>query len=424
MNCRIAMISEHASPLASPGSVDAGGQNIYVANTARELAAIGYRVDVFTRRDAEDLPEIVEWRPGVRVIHVPAGPAQYVRKEKLLEHMTAFADFVIGFATGAANNGDPYHLTHAHFFMSGLVAQRLRCQLAIPYVVTFHALGRVRLLHQGHDDFPEQRAALEQLVMNHAAAVIAECPQDADDLLRHYRIPKRRIAMVPCGFDPAEITTHARAAARVAIGLDPERPVVLHLGRLVPRKGIATIIRAMAVLRREHACDPLLVVVGGNDDGPDPARTPEIARLQQIAEQERVAASVRFTGRRARHLLAQYYAAADVFVTTPWYEPFGITVVEAMAAGLPVIGSRVGGIQYTVQDGVTGFLVPPRDPTALARRLGQLLASPSLCRMFGRRGRRRAYQHFTWNRIARQLDALYVRTTVSEIPASSVAGAL
>ena len=81
---RIAMISDHASPLAAVGGIDSGGQNIYVAETARHLAARGYLVDVFTRKDQPDQPEVVEWLPGVRVIHVPAGPAAFVRKEDIL----------------------------------------------------------------------------------------------------------------------------------------------------------------------------------------------------------------------------------------------------------------------------------------------------------------------------------------------------
>ena len=201
MTANIAMISEHASPLAVIGGVDAGGQNIYVAHTARHLANLGYAVDIFTRRDSEALPDMIEWLPGIRVFHVRAGPATFVRKESLLPHMAQFARGVVDAARAARDRGAAYAICHAHFFMSGLVARRLKQAIGVPYVVTFHALGRVRLLHQPHDQFPPQRCILEQMVIDTADAIIAECPQDEMDLQRHYYTPSSRMRMIPCGFD-------------------------------------------------------------------------------------------------------------------------------------------------------------------------------------------------------------------------------
>src|SRR4051812_9687393 len=152
---RIALISEHASPLAAAGGVDAGGQNIYVAQVARHLARLGYGVDVFTRRDSPKLPEVLDWLDGVRVVHVPAGPASYVRKEEFLPFMPEFSAFVRNFASDPARNSGGYRAVHANFFMSGLAALELKRSLRIPFVITFHALGRVRRLHQGDaDQFP------------------------------------------------------------------------------------------------------------------------------------------------------------------------------------------------------------------------------------------------------------------------------
>ncbi len=404
---RIAFISEHASPLAAAGGVDAGGQNVYVAHTAKELAALGYEIDVFTRRDDPELPAVVRWVPGVRVIHIEAGPPRFVRKEDLLPTMCHFAERVLDIATRARDRGEGYPVAHANFFMSGLIARRLREELGIPYVVTFHALGRVRLMHHGRDDFPRERGLLEQMVIDDADAIIAECPQDAIDLRAHYDVDPARVTMIPCGFAREEFTTVRREDARRKLGLPADRPIVLQLGRMVARKGVDNVIRALAIARRDHGIDPLLVVVGGDSDTPDPELTPEIGRLMQIAREEGIDEDVRFVGRRSREALRDFYCASDVFVTTPWYEPFGITPIEAMACGVPVIGSRVGGIQYTVQHGRTGFLVEPKEPAELARRLAQVLSDPAIGELFGRRGRRRACQLFTWRRVAQQLDALY-----------------
>jgi D-inositol-3-phosphate glycosyltransferase len=415
---RIAMISDHASPLAAVGGVDSGGQNIYVAETARHLAARGCFVDVFTRRDQPDLPEIVDWLPGVRVVHVPAGPATYVRKEDILPWIPEFADYVERFAAA-----ESYDVVHAHFFMSGLVAMQLKSALGLPFVVTFHALGLVRRLHQGAaDEFPAKRITIERDIMREADAIVAECPDDRRNLVTLYDADPGKIAVIPCGFSSAEFWPIAPKFARRALGLPSDVPVLLSVGRLVPRKGVDNVIRALGVLVRRLGVPAELLVVGGNSDIADPVQTPEIARLRAVAEEAQVADRVTFTGRRSRELLKLYYSAADVFVTTPWYEPFGMTPVEAMACGAPVVGARVGGIKYSVLDGRTGFLVPPHDPTALADKLREICCAPRLAERLSLKAVRRAYTLFRWERVTQSLAVLYgdVRNSAGE-PARRVA---
>jgi D-inositol-3-phosphate glycosyltransferase len=400
----IALISEHASPLATIGGIDAGGQNIYVAQVARQLARLGYQVDVFTRRDSARLPEIVEYAPGVRVVNVPAGPAQYVRKEEMLPLMSEFSDFVCDFARERSRRGDGYRLSHANFFMSGLASLRLKERLSLPFVVTFHALGRVRRLHQRDaDQFPLERLEIEDEIIEHADAIVAECPQDRADLTTLYRADDRRVAVVPCGFDKAEFWPITKPFARRALGFSPTENILLNIGRLAPRKGLDNLIRGLGHLSRDHGVAARLVLVGGNSDLPDPALTPEIARLQAIAAEEGIEDRVHFTGRRTREFLKLYYSAADIFATTPWYEPFGITPLEAMACGTPVIGADVGGIRFSVEDGVTGFLVPPNDPEAFAARAAVLLQNRDLMKENGRNGIHRVQGQFTWPKVARSI---------------------
>ncbi|WP_337176198.1 glycosyltransferase family 1 protein [Paludisphaera sp.] len=405
MKRRLLWISEHASPLATLGGADSGGQNVYVAQVARHLAAAGHRVDVMTRRDRPDLPAVVPIADRLRVVHVPAGPPERVRKEDLLPYMDDFADFAVGYALARRR---PYELVHANFFMSGLVASEVRRRVGAPFVVTFHALGRVRRLHQGGADaFPEERLAIEGRVASEADRVLAECPQDEEDLIAHYGADPARLTTVPCGFDPGEFSPTHRREARARLGLPLDAPIVLQLGRMVPRKGVDNVIRALALVRRAHGVPARLVVVGGESRDPDPAFTPEIGRLQAIARAEGVAASVRFVGGRGRDELRDYFGAADVFATTPWYEPFGITPLEAMACGVPVVGSAVGGIKSTVLDGETGFLVPPDDPPALADRLARVLTQPSLRDAMGRRALRHVNARYTWKRVARSIAEVY-----------------
>jgi glycosyltransferase involved in cell wall biosynthesis len=399
---RIALISEHASPLATIGSVDAGGQNIYVANVARCLARAGHQVDVMTRRDSPDLPASVDVRPGMRVLHIPAGPATFVPKEQLLPHMPAFTEA----ASELVRNSVGYDVVHANFFMSGMVGLRLRERFGIPMVMTFHALGLVRREHQREADaFPAARIDIERRIVRHADRVIAECPQDEDDLMRLYRAKPWRVSTVPCGVDLEEFSPGSKAAARRELGVADDEFVVLQLGRMVPRKGIDNVVRAVARLPRERRVR--LLVVGGEAAVPDEQRTPEIGRLRTLARECGIADRVTFTGHRQRAQLRACYRAADVFVTTPWYEPFGITPLEAMACATPVVGSAVGGIRHTVVDGVTGYLVPPRDPEALAERLAFLQANPVLAQALGRAGVRRVRSLFTWERVADELARVY-----------------
>ncbi|MDQ0141900.1 glycosyltransferase family 4 protein [Cupriavidus necator] len=417
---KIALISEHASPLASVGSTDCGGQNIYVAHLARQLGSRGYQVDVFTRRDKALLPEVVAFAPNVRVIHVTAGPPVQIPKEQLLPYMEDFGAFLTDFVRRDATG---YDVLHANFFMSGLAALRARHTLGIPLVMTFHALGKVRRLHQGSTDgFPDDRFGIEDTLVREADCVVAECPQDLDDLVNLYNADPARVQTVPCGFDAAEFAPVPRDAARRALGWPLDGFRVLQLGRLVPRKGIDNVIRALGCLRRDTGLDATLYVVGGNAEQPSVQATPEIGRLQEVASAEGVADRVLFAGRRGRDTLRLFYSAADVFVTTPWYEPFGITPVEAMACGAPVIGADVGGIRSTVVDGHTGFLVPPKAPAALAARLAQLAADPALARRLGEAGRRRAQAHFTWAGVARQMEAVYARVCAGAPALPAAAG--
>ena len=401
---RIALISEHASPVALPGSVDSGGQNVYVAQVARHLARAGYRVDVFTRRDRADAPEVQPWKDGVRIVNVPAGPASYVPKEQLLPYMDQFAHYMRRFMLDRQR----YDVVHANFFMSGLVGCQLKRWLDVPLVVTFHALGKVRLLHQGQaDGFPRERMEIEQRTMREASVIIAECPQDEDDQVTLYGADPRKIRIVPCGFDPGEFGPIDKRIARERLGLDPQEFTILQLGRMVPRKGVDNVIRGLAHLCRGGDACARLLIVGGDSERPDPAITPEIGRLMAIAREEGIEDRVTFVGQRGRDVIRYYYSASDVFVTTPWYEPFGITPLEAMACGTPVIGASVGGVKYSVRDGVTGFLVPPKDPEALAGKLRMLYRNPARRSQLARQAIQWVNERFTWQKVAAQIADVY-----------------
>ena len=403
MSLRIAMISEHASPVAAPGSIDSGGQNVYVAQLARYLTQMGHQVDVYTRRD-QALPEIVPGPGNSRVFNVPAGPAHYIPKEKLLPYMKSFGQYMLQ----RMHDQPPYDIVHANFFMSGLVACRLQQAVGVPFVVTFHALGRVRLKHQRQtDQFPHERSSIEDVIVRRADRIIAECPQDEEDQIRMYGADPHKIRVVPCGFDETELWPVSKTRARAKLGLTSSEPLIAQIGRLVPRKGVDNAIRGFGRLVHRYGISARMMIVGGETKEPDPVRTPEIARLQAVAQQEGVLDRVWFAGQADRRSLKYFYSAADVFVTTPWYEPFGITPLEAMACGTPVIGSKVGGIKFSVRDGQTGFLVPPHNPDALAERLAQLCQQSELRRAFANESLDWVRSMFTWRHVSHRVASVY-----------------
>lgn len=404
MKTKIAFISDHASPIAALGGVDTGGQNVYVGELAYQLARKGYEVDIFTRWEHPQLPQIVQWREGVRVVHIKAGPLECIPKEQLLPYMAAFRENMLAFIRETQIS---YELIHANFFMSAQVAIELKAILHIPFVVTFHALGHVRRIHQGDQDkFPPERLEIETAAIRQADYVVAECPQDREDLIKYYNAPTDKIRVIPCGVNPEEMFPVDQRLARMRLKLPQDDFVLLQLGRMVPRKGVDNVIKALPRLKYTGT-RTRLIIVGGEEEVCGQGYNPEIARLKQLAKDLGVQQAVTFAGRKGREELKYYYAAADIFITTPWYEPFGITPLESMACGTPVIGADVGGVKYSVLDGKTGLLVPPNDPQALADKIDELRLRRPVLEEMGRNAIKRVQALFTWQRVAQLMSRLY-----------------
>jgi glycosyltransferase involved in cell wall biosynthesis len=388
---RVALVSEHASPLAALGGVDAGGQNVHVAALARELTRLGCQVVVHTRRDDVDLPDQVLTPDGYIVDHVRAGPPEAIPKDAIFGHLDELAD-------GLAERwlAESPDLVHAHFWMSGVASRTAVAALGIPVVQTFHALGAVKRRYQGSaDSSPPERLQLEWWLASGADAVIATCHDEVNELVALGASPER-LHIVPCGVDTSIFTTKGPTALR---RLGQYRLVAV--SRLVPRKGLEDVLRAMPDIPRAE-----LVVVGGpgaerlGDDE-------EAVRLQAVAAAIGVDDRVRLTGGLSRQDVAAMLRSADVAVCAPWYEPFGIVPVEAMACGTPVVGTAVGGLLDTIDDGVTGALVPPRQPAALAAAINALLADGVRRRKLGRVAAIRAARLYEWRRVAIKTLEIY-----------------
>ncbi|WP_084958297.1 glycosyltransferase [Thermoactinospora rubra] len=387
---KIDLITEHADPLAAVGGVDAGGQNVYVAALAEALAARGHDVVVHTRRTDPGRPEAVAMAPGVTVEYVPAGPAVPLPKDELPPHMPEFAEHLR--RRWRARRPD---VVHAHFWMSGQAA--LDAAGAIPVVHTYHALGTVKRRWQGRaDTSPPHRVAVECEIGRRAAAILATCTDEVSEL-HAMGVPGDRITIVPCGVDLERFRPDGPRAPR------GRRPRVLSIGRLVPRKGVDTVVRALRELPGVE------LVVAGGSPGDE-----EAVRLRRLAEGYGMADRVSVIGSVPRDQVPALMRSADVVVSVPWYEPFGMVPVEAMACGVPVVASAVGGHLDTVAD--CGVLIPPRRPQALARTLRRLLEAPEQRVRLGHAGVRRARHRYGWPRVAEQVEAVYEQVTRDRVP--------
>ncbi len=389
---QVALVSEHASPLAAIGAVDAGGQNVHVAELASGLTRLGHEVVVYTRRDDEALPTTVRTDDGYDVVHLDAGPAHPVGKDDLWPLMPAFAE-----ALRTRLVQRPADVVHAHFWMSGWAATRATRELGVPTFVTFHALGSVKRRHQGGaDTSPPERVEVELAVARRSTGVVATCSDEVAELAA-LGVDLDRVDVVPCGVDVRHFTP---AAAPLD---DPPRREpyrVVSVGRLVPRKGYATTVEALVDLPGVE-----LVVAGGRVD----TGTVEVEqlRLEALAEGLGVADRVHFVGQVGHFLMPALLCTADVVVCAPWYEPFGLVPLEAMACGVPVVASAVGGMLDSVAEGRTGLLVPPQDPAALAAAVRGLLADPALRAAYGRAGVRRARSRYSWDAVAAATADVY-----------------
>jgi D-inositol-3-phosphate glycosyltransferase len=403
---KIAMVSEHANPLAALGDVDAGGQNLHVAELSAALCRQGHEVSVYTRRDDPGLRERVMVESGYEVVHVAAGPAEGLPKDRLLPHMAEFGRFL-----AEEWSRDRPDVVHAHFWMSGLASMLAARETGVPVVQTFHALGVVKRRHQGSaDTSPPERIRFERLVGKNAARVAATCSEEVFELAR-LGLPRLRMSVVPCGVDLHRFTAEGPKAGRGA------RHRIVSVGRLVPRKGFATAIAALPGVP-----DAELLIAGGPEQR-RLAGDPEACRLQQLARRCGVDDRVHLLGQVSRDAMPALLRSADVVLCTPWYEPFGIVPLEAMACGVPVVAAAVGGLTDTVVDGVTGELVPPKRPDVLAATLRRLLDDPAAREAYGVAGMDRARSRYSWDRIGTDILRVYEKALGERGDADSRAAA-
>ncbi len=396
----------HTSPLDQAGTGDAGGMNIYVCEAAEQMAALGFSVDIFTRRANHDYPDIVDKGNGVRIIHLNVGPVDGVKKEDL---PALIPDLSKAFKE-ALTSGESYDVIHSHYWISGKVAMPVAAELNIPLVHTMHTMARVKNLNLAEGETPEPmiRVQGESQVVAAADALIANTDAEAASLVSLYEACPDNVSVVSPGVNLQMFTAgKGRIAAREALGIATQGNIIAFVGRIQPHKGPEVLIRSIAemishspALRRD-----LTVMIVGGASG---SSTAEVDRLKELAQWLGIADKVKFEPPVGRDALANYYRAADLVCVPSYSESFGLVALEAQACGTPVVASAVGGLRTAVADGISGVLVDGHNPRAWSSVLARLLQEPQR-RVLLSMGALEHASHFGWSATARGTLDIYDR---------------
>ena len=393
---RIAVLSFHTSPLAPLGGSKAGGMNYYVRRIAAQLGGDGVAVDVFTRRDDPATSEVVELGSGARLVHISGGPAEQLENEQMIP---LAAEFAAGVEAFRAREGLSYDLVHAHYWLSVVAGERLAAGWGVPHLAMFHTLGEVKLRARASEREPAERLEAERRLVHSVDRIVAATEHERQLLRQVFRVPRPRVAVIPLGVDLEQFRPRDQAAARAELGRPEGERLLLAVGRIEPLKGFDILIRALAEMTERERVS--LLVVGG-----DERAAPEFARLRAVAEEVGVADRVQFPGAIPHQRLAVHYNAAELVVVPSFYESFGLVALEAMASGVPVVASRVGGLTSTVADGRSGYLVPWRCPEPFAEKIDLLLGNHALRMALGAAAAQ-SVARYAWEKVASALLALY-----------------
>ena len=391
---RVAFISFHACPLASPGEGKSGGMNVYARQLALALGNTGVHVDIFTRDHTEAESKITEIAPGVRVIHLPGGPAE-TAVDGLFPHLPEFSQALLEFQR---ETGLTYQAVHSHYWLSGWVGQQMATEWRVPHILTFHTLSLIKMQSRAGESEPATRQQVERELMASADHIVAFSPHERDAMVRLYQADATRIGLIPCGVDLSLFRPLDQQEVREKLGLNGEK-VLLYVGRIEPLKGLELLLHTAAQLQ---TFEQIRVLVVGGGAG----RDQEIDRLREMAKSLNVDKVFDFIGRVDQQDLPLYYNAADVCVVPSFYESFGLAALESMACGTPVVATRAGGLSTIIQHGRTGYLKAWRCPEAFASSLEMIISSRNLQHSMGLAARRRA-EGLSWDNVAGQIAGVY-----------------
>lgn len=402
----LAVLSVHSCPLAALGGKETGGMNVYVRELSRRLGRLGIQVDVFTRSQNPHICRVVPLGRNARVIHVKAGPEEPAPKKRLFDYLPEFTSGVYQFAKEYRVK---YDLLHSHYWLSGWVGSQLKQQWSVPLVHMFHTLGTLKnfVLRGKKEKEPEKRLLIERQIMSFADRLIAPNPWEREQMILQ-NAPPSKVQVIPCGVDLNLFKPIASSRAKKCLGLS-QRDFILYVGRIDAVKGIDVLIRAFHRLSRiplKGSQELGLIIIGGELDAESQDKSEEMQGLRKMVMGMKLQERVAFWGSQRQDLLPYFYSAAHALVLPSRYESFGMVALEAMACGTPVIASRVGGLQYTVEDDQNGLLFAEGDSRMLCESIREVIENRRLRERLVKAALVRVKQ-YSWPRIARKILSLY-----------------
>ncbi len=407
----IAMFSPHSDPLVNIGSQQAGGQNIYERFLGKELAKLGWKVDIFTRWDDKNKKQLVVVNKNFRVIRLKCGKSTYISKSELINLLDEFYQNFLIFS----NFQDIYNIFHGHYWDGGFVAKLASEKFKKPLIINFHSLGLIRqdtrkkyLDEKEEYEYFVKRLNIENEIIKNASKIISLAESEKEDLIKLYGALPEKCIVIPGGVDIKQWNIKIeKEKAREILGIQKNTFLILYVGRLEWRKGIGTLISAVSLLKEEIPSFKCIIIGGkilGKNKNKDDFK--EYERLLKVIEKERVEKLVKFVGMIQHARLPLFYKAADILVIPSYYEPFGLVALEAMAAKLPVIASNVGGLGKTIKNEKTGLLCEPRNKEDLKEKILRLYKNKNLAKILTENAFEKV-KNYNWKNIAIEIEKVY-----------------
>ncbi len=402
---RLAVISYHTCPLSDETDAEVGGMNVYVLELSKTLAKKGCFIDIFTRSQDKNSPRIVEISPTLRLIHLPVGEELPLPKKSLGQYIPAFAEAVVQFMKDGQLS---YDLVSCHYYYSGIIGSLLKNQLHVPFVITFHTLGLMKNLVARSDREREsiERIKSELQIVKEADGIIATSATDAEYIKSLYSADPRKVFVLKPGVNLTLFTPMAKSEAKNSLKAPLDQKLILFVGRIEPLKGIDVLLYALKILQMRNPDLRVAVwIVGGDVSGPSEQWPEELQKLAELRNVLAISPSVTFVGRKEQNELPNYYNAADLLVMPSHYESFGITAVEAMACGTPVITTDVTGVSDLFDEELRILLTSANNPILLSDKIKNLLTDEQLYQSI--RVKVIEYvQHISWTNTANEFEAI------------------
>lgn len=358
---KIAMLCIHSSPIGAVGSRDTGGMSIYVRELARDLGRLGHHVDIYTRPPVAPSPQVIVVNDNVRIIHLDVPESRCCEKIELYPLLPEFLNALERFARKETIQ---YDLVYSHYWLSGCLGECARQLWDVPHLVTFHTLGALKNGCSREQAEPEIRIDAEKSLGQHCSRIIMASERERKNLIRYYGIASDKTGVVPCGVDFERFQPMDRRTARLNLGLDQKKKIILYVGRFEPLKGLECLMEAVSLMPdRQDLC---VILVGENDNAGSEFRT--------MIDTLDMRTCVQFAGRIEHALLPIYYNAANILAVPSRYESFGLVALESLACGIPVVSTPVGAMESIICSGESGMVVSDFSAQTLSQGLDESIA--------------------------------------------------